>query len=220
MADSRTLPDSPPGTVTFRVASGPGECPEIRQISEAVYVREHRYLNAAAATSDPYDEHAAYIIASDGGDPVGTVRVIEDLGNGLPTDVLADLGDVRRAGRPVEIGRLMTLPAARGKGIGQQLMRLAVIYGTRKYAATHIVGQFLVAEGHLRAFYLALGFIPLGPPVPDDRINGSPLCQVAAVDLLAGVDIARSPAGLADERLQYFLHDYDFSGYQAWVNGG
>jgi GNAT superfamily N-acetyltransferase len=148
------------------------------------------------------------------------VKVTQDSACGLSADALADLSAVRRAGRPVEIGHLMTLPAARGRGIGRQLMRMAVIYGTRKYGATHVIGMFLVAEGTLPEFHTAIGFRPVGGLVRDDRIKGSPLCQVAAADLRAAAGLARSGTGPGNERLRYFLHDYDFSAYDAWVNGG
>jgi predicted GNAT family N-acyltransferase len=211
------------GPVTFRIVEAADDRTEVMRIRHAVYVREHGYLDAVtdiAATFDVYDDHAVYIVASDDGGPLGTVKVTQDSASGLSTDALADLSAVRRAGRLIEIGHLMTLPAARGRGIGRQLMRMAVIYGTRKYAATHVVGMFLVAEETLPEFHTAVGFRPVGGLVRDDRIKGSPRCQVAAADLRAAADIARSSAGLGNERLRYFLHDYDFRAYDAWVNGG
>lgn len=224
MANSQAVTSAPPDTATFRIVGARDDHAAIMAIRDAVYVREHQYLDSAtdiSATFDVYDEHAVYIVADDGsGGALGTVKVTEDSPAGLPTDALAELSDVRRAGRLIEIGHLMTLPAARGTGTGLRLMRRAVIYGTRKYGATHIVSMFLVAEGGMREFHTAIGFRPVGDPVRDDRIKGSPLCQVAVVDLRAAADLARSRAGLANQRLGYFLHDYDFSAYDAWVNGG
>jgi GNAT superfamily N-acetyltransferase len=219
-------PGSSPGAVTFGIVGAHDDRAEVMALRDAVYVREHGYLDSVtdiAATFDIFDAHAVYIVARDDIDgPLGTVKVTEDSPAGLPTDALADLSGVRRAGRLVEIGHLMALPTARGGGIGRELMRMAVIYGTRKYGATHIVSMFVLSDGGMREFYTGLGFQPVGAPVRDGRIKGSPLCQVAAVDLRAAADLVRSPAGHtahAVKRLRYFLHDYDFGAYDAWVNG-
>ncbi len=215
--------ESPSSTVKFRIASAPGDRAEIMRIRDIVYVSETGYLDAVtdmSGTFDSYDEHAVYIVASDGSGPLGTVKVTEDSAIGLPCDALADLSGIRRAGRAVEVGHLIMLPGARGRGIGQELMRRALIYSTRKYGATHIVGEFVLSGPNIREFYLAVGFAPLGDPNRDARIKGAPSCQVAALDLPAAARIARTRAGLLNERLQYFFHDYDFRTHDEWVNGG
>jgi putrescine aminotransferase len=192
------------------------------RIRDAVYVREFGYFGAAqdmSETFDSYDEHAVYIVASSGSGPVGTVKVTEDSAAGLPSDTLADLSTLRGFGRLVEVGHLMTLPGERGRGVGQELMRWALIYSVRKCGASHIVGEFMLRDGKIREFFLDIGFAALTGPVPDMRVKGMPLCQVAALDLLAAARTARTRAGLANERLRYFFRDYDFRDYDEWANG-
>lgn len=62
MTDSPTLTSSSPGTVTFRIVAASDDHTEVMGIRDAVYVREHGYLDSAtdiAATFDVFDSRAA-----------------------------------------------------------------------------------------------------------------------------------------------------------------
>jgi hypothetical protein len=72
------------------------------------------------------------------------------------------------------------------------------------------VGTFLAGEqGALREFYQLLGFAAIGPPRPLPSVNGEPLALAAFLEVAAAVRMSRTVAGRANERLQFFFHDYD-----------
>jgi ElaA protein len=61
------------------------------------------------------------------------------------------------------LGRVVTAPAARGTGLGRELVRRAV----DRYGA---VTLRLAAQAHLEAFYAGFGFRPVGAPFVEDGI--------------------------------------------------
>ena len=65
------------------------------------------------------------------------------------------------------IGRVMTVSAARGDGLGRKLL-VRGIHGCRKY----FPGQVLrvSAQSHLEEFYKSLGFVTVSPVYDDDGI--------------------------------------------------
>lgn len=54
------------------------------------------------------------------------------------------------------IGRVITLPAARGRGLGRPLMRHGIEYCHQRYPQQDIL---LSAQHHLEPFYRSLGFV-------------------------------------------------------------
>ncbi|MCZ8076839.1 MAG: GNAT family N-acetyltransferase [Paucibacter sp.] len=66
------------------------------------------------------------------------------------------------------IGRVVTAPAARGRGAGRALMLQAL-----RACAEHWPGQAveIQAQSYLRAFYASLGFVATSAPYLDDDIE-------------------------------------------------
>jgi putrescine aminotransferase len=200
-------------TVSFRVAASPADDAAILKLRDAVYVRDQGRLADArqtASTFDRYDLHAVYILADDGSEPVGTIKVIPDSPIGLPCDKVADVSSMREHGRLVEFGHLMTLPRVRSRLIGMALMRRALIHSVQAYGVTHILGDFFVDDtGQLRDFYTGIGFVALGAPYEDARFTGAPLSVVAVLDIADAVRQCRSVENGGARNLRYFFGDYD-----------
>lgn len=113
------------------------------QIRKAVFVEEQGI--ALAEDIDGLDDMATHLIATDGGTPIGTARLLEKGSTG-------------------KIGRLAVLKPHRGKGIGAAIMRAAL---TELSARAHIREARLGAQIEAIAFYEALGFTPEGDPFLD-----------------------------------------------------
>lgn len=60
----------------------------------------------------------------------------------------------------VSIGRVLTVPAARGQGLSRQLMEQAIEYSQTHYSTRAL---HLHAQEYLRDFYQSLGFEVTGP---------------------------------------------------------
>jgi ElaA protein len=74
------------------------------------------------------------------------------------------------------IGRVVTLPAARGNGLGHALMSEAVRALTSLWGAQPIrIG----AQAHLQAFYGQHGFAPAGPIYIEDGIDHIEMVRAA-----------------------------------------
>ncbi len=97
---------------------------------------------------DGLDAIARHLLATDGGRPVGTARLLTE-------------------GITGKIGRVCVLAAARGSGTGVALIRAAVAIfradGSLRRAR-------LGAQVHAVAFYERLGFVPFGPVYVDAGI--------------------------------------------------
>jgi ElaA protein len=93
----------------------------------------------------------------------GTVHLW--IGDGAPlayVRVLAE-GDERR-----RIGRVVTAPAARGRGLAEQLVRHAL--------ERHCPGEVvLAAQSYLESWYRRLGFAVCGPAFVEDGIEHLPM---------------------------------------------
>jgi predicted GNAT family N-acyltransferase len=102
-----------------------------RYIREQVFVIEHQI--PPELELDKMDEHAIHALAIDeAGMPIGTGRLLPD----------------------GHIGRVAVLPAARGLGIGTQIM-LGLVQAAKERGDKHVV---LSAMSHKKDFYLRLGF--------------------------------------------------------------
>lgn len=67
----------------------------------------------------------------------------------------------------VAIGRVITAPFARGKGLGRALMQEAIVQAQRLWPDTSIK---LSAQAHLQAYYRSVGFSPVGDIYMEDGI--------------------------------------------------
>ncbi|MCI4066853.1 GNAT family N-acetyltransferase [Micromonospora sp. R77] len=202
----------------FRVATSPADRDAVRRLREAVYVQDQsRLVDVAdtAATFDRFDGHATYLLAEDGTEAVGTIKVVPDGEIGLPCDDVVDLAFLRRPGnRLVEFGHLMTLPRIRQQSVGMALMRAALVHSVARHRATHVLGDFFADDtGGLRPFYLQVGFVAVGEPYPDERFHNAPLSVVGVLDVEAAARRCRAPENRDNRVLQYFFADYD--GYAA-----
>jgi len=108
---------------------------EMRMVRERVFVTEQGF--AAEAEFDGQDDGAWHFLAlNEAGQPIGTARL-------LPTG---------------QIGRLAVLPANRRRGIGRQLLDVAVDAA----AAEGFERIFLNAQLDALSLYRAAGFTPVG----------------------------------------------------------
>ena len=65
------------------------------------------------------------------------------------------------------IGRVITTAAARGSGLGHELMRRAIAHCQAAFPG---LGIRISAQTRLQAFYTALGFVAVGEPYLEDGI--------------------------------------------------
>ncbi|MFF4414506.1 GNAT family N-acyltransferase [Streptosporangium sp. NPDC001559] len=200
-------------SVTFRVAQSQADRDAVLRLRDAVYVQDQGRLSDAADTADTFDRfdaHADYIVAYQGAEAVGTVKIVPDSVAGLPCEDVVDVASLRAAGRLVEFGHLMTLPQVRHREIGMALMRRGLVHSVTRHGATHVLGDFFAeAGGGLRSFYTEIGFVALHEPYRDVRFREAPLSLVAVLDLAGAAARARTEAGRGNRLLQYFFHDYD-----------
>lgn len=71
----------------------------------------------------------------------------------------------------IVIGRVVTLPSARGQGLGRELMREGMRRAWRQWGDHPI---HLSAQAHLKDWYNSLGFVVCGPGYPEDGIPHLP----------------------------------------------
>ncbi|MBT8113994.1 MAG: GNAT family N-acetyltransferase [Arenicella sp.] len=68
----------------------------------------------------------------------------------------------------VSIGRILTSAAARGEGLGLELMRRAMSFIESRFPGQPIK---IGAQTHLQRFYQELGFVPASEPYDEDGIS-------------------------------------------------
>lgn len=66
-----------------------------------------------------------------------------------------------------EIGRVLSAPAARGRGCGRALMQQALLECARLWPGQAVA---ISAQAHLLDFYASLGFAPTSAPYDEDGI--------------------------------------------------
>jgi ElaA protein len=120
-----------------------GELYAIVQLREQVFVVEQACVYLDADGTDPVSRH---VWAARGDAIVAYCRIV-------PAGV--------KYAEP-SIGRVITAPAARGTGLGKQLMQRAIA----------AVGSAIRigAQAHLEAFYNELGFVRVSEPYDEDGI--------------------------------------------------
>ena len=75
------------------------------------------------------------------------------------------------------IGRVITTAAARGTGLGRELMRRAIVGCTEAFPGQ---GIRISAQTRLEPFYAGLGFVAVGPPYLEDGIPHTEMVRAAA----------------------------------------
>ncbi len=65
------------------------------------------------------------------------------------------------------VGRVVTAPEVRGRGVGRALMEAALAEAARRWPGQ---GVYLSAQRHLAGFYGSLGFAPTGHAYDEDGI--------------------------------------------------
>ncbi len=125
------------------------ELHSIHRVRQAVFVMEQACLYADA---DAYDEQAHHLSAWSAEQP-------------LPLAYARVLAPGVKYAEPA-IGRVLTLPIARGQGLGQQLVVQALAHAAVLYPAQKVR---ISAQAHLVDFYDALGFVAVGEPYLEDR---------------------------------------------------
>jgi ElaA protein len=74
------------------------------------------------------------------------------------------------------IGRVITLPAARGTGLGRELVRRAVAHTEATYPG---LGIRISAQAHLTNFYAEAGFVAVGDVYMEDGIPHQEMLRAA-----------------------------------------
>ena len=130
-----------------REASSPAELGQALAIRCAVFVAEQGV--AEALEIDGRDHTARHLLAFRHGEPVGTLRL-----------------RWLNGGRTVKIERVAVLARARGRKVGQALMRAALDLAGAEGARE----ARLHAQTTAQAFYAGLGFAACGPEFVEDGI--------------------------------------------------
>ena len=74
------------------------------------------------------------------------------------------------------IGRVITTSAARGTGLGRELVRRAITQCSQAYPGR---GIRISAQTRLEPFYLEAGFVAVGPPYMEDGIPHTEMLRLA-----------------------------------------
>lgn len=122
----------------IRLAELPGDFPAIYNVRYQVFQVEQGV--SAAEEFDGLDDQSQHLLAYLGQEAIGTTR-------------MRWLDDTT-----VKVERVAVLPAARGLGVGRQLMEVALRHLTEQRVAIVLVHAQLQVE----SFYQKLGFAPEG----------------------------------------------------------
>lgn len=118
-----------------------------RRLRRTVFIEEQGVSEADEI--DDLDDLAIHLLATNGGQALGSARVIVQTSTG-------------------KIGRVCVVPQERGKGIGAALIRAAV---DRLRHTPGVTQAKLGAQTHAIAFYEALGFTAVGDVFLDAGID-------------------------------------------------
>ena len=136
------------------------ELQAIHRARQRVFVVEQ---DCAFLDADPLDERAQHLAAWATGepDPVAYARLLP------PSARYTE----------ASIGRVLTSPALRGRGIGRELMARAL---TLVAAMWPRAGVRISAQTRLEPFYASLGFVAVGAPYVEDGIDHTEMLHAAA----------------------------------------
>lgn len=134
-----------------------------------VFVHEQRcpYAEIDATDADPQTVHLLAWDA-DTHELLGTARVFP----AAPADDAA-LADATGA----QIGRFALAPAARGTGLGRELLQAAIDLGERMHPGKPL---YLEAQAGLMDYYASFGFTPTGEPFDDEGVPHQPMLRPAS----------------------------------------
>ncbi len=107
--------------------------------------------------ADGEDEHCMHLLAWDGDQLLGYLRVFPPGSRGAAEGV---------------IGRVVVAPIARGKGLARRMMHEA---HARVFTSYGDVPIFLSAQSHLAPFYGSLGYLVCGEGYDEDGIPHLPM---------------------------------------------
>jgi predicted GNAT family N-acyltransferase len=131
--------------VQISIASCRGDIGRVFLLRYKVFVMEQGF--AESIEIDEHDNDATFIIAKEGNDVIGTLRLFKENGN-------------------VTLGRMAVEKDWRKKGIGKALVREAIPI------ARKLGGAYLVAHAQSRAlgFYIKSGFTPYGAEFDEESV--------------------------------------------------
>lgn len=130
-----------------------------------VFVHEQRcpYAEIDATDADPQTVHVLALDA-DSHELLGTARVFPAAPTNAPTT-------------GAQIGRFALAPAARGTGLGRELLQAAVDLGERMHPGKPL---YLEAQAGLVDYYAGFGFTPVGELFDDEGVPHQPMLRPAS----------------------------------------
>lgn len=133
-----------------------------------VFVHEQRcpYAEIDATDADPQTIHLLAWDA-DTHELLGTARVFPAASAGDAALADATPADLAPAGVGAQIGRFALAPAARGTGLGRELLQAAIDLGERMRPGQPL---YLEAQAGLVDYYASFGFTPIGEPFDDEGV--------------------------------------------------
>jgi len=146
----------------------PRELQAIHTARQRVFVVEQ---HCAFLDADPHDESAHHLAAWLTGDaePVAYARLLPP-GARYPQ---------------ASIGRVLTSPAMRGRGLGRELMARALVLVNAMWPTAAVR---ISAQTRLEPFYASLGFVVIGSRYVEDGIEHT--------EMLRAADVAAAPRGV------------------------
>jgi ElaA protein len=118
------------------------------RLRSAVFVVEQ---NCVFPDMDGRDPHCEHLCGWDGAELVAYLRLVPP---GVRTP-------------EVSLGRVVTAPSARGRGLGRAVMLEGLARCAQRYPGQAVK---VSAQQHLEAFYGSLGFVTQGAPYDEDGI--------------------------------------------------
>ena len=122
------------------------------RVRRAVFVEEQGF--PAGTEPDALDAQSWQLVLYEDGAPVGAGRIYWAEGD-------------------FHLGRVCVLRSARGRGVGDMLMRMLIVKGLDHAASSLVLG----AQQQAAPFYARYGFAPEGEPYDED---GVPHCRMRA----------------------------------------
>lgn len=158
---------------------------------EMGYVRPEEFPDKMLFDEFDEMEKTKIFMAVKDGEPVGTIRIIKDVPQGLPMDGYTDFTELRRRYRIAECSRLLTAPEYRKRNADVILMGLVKI-GTIWSVQNGIDYIVITARQEVaNSFFSKLGFKPIAEPVNLPEFN-DPHALPMGIKLTEVLDPARS----------------------------